>query len=359
MQTSPRALPTRVALKFLMLIALLGSLSSSCATTRREPRLERHEFRAAKMGTEFRLVLYAEREEQATRAAGLAWGRIDELEACMSDYRDDSELSLLPARSAAEPDGGWVSVSEDLWHVLSAAQEFSLSSAGAFDITVGPQVRLWRRARRQERAPSAEAIARAARSVGYRELELDPERQQARVLVDGMRLDLGGIAKGYALDEALRVLREEGLDAALIDGGGDVLAGSAPPGRDAWQVRIQAGGSDLTLELEHAAVATSGDAYRFVELDGVRYSHIVDPRTGWALAQQATVSVVAASGMRADAAASAASVLGPREGSTWLESEPNLAGRFLWLENDELCTCETTGFERMMAADSELFERSP
>jgi thiamine biosynthesis lipoprotein len=340
----------------LLPVTLLAcALVSSCAQT----QLERYEFSAPKMGTEFRLVLYAASAEQAERAASRAFERVEELEDCMSDYRPQSELMQLSAHAGR---GDWVPLSEDLARVLAAAQAVSEASGGAFDVSVGPLVRLWRRARRQERAPGAEALENAMQAVGSEKLELSDEGRALRLLVPGMRLDLGGIAKGYALDQALVALEQEGVHSALVDGGGDVRVGAAPPGRAAWLVRLETPGEPLSLELVDAAVATSGDAYRFVELEGVRYSHIIDPRTGRALAQQATVSVIALDGMTADALASAASVLGPSEGLEWLRAEPRAEARWVWLENDALRSCETPGFERKMGtarAPSEVPTRSP
>jgi thiamine biosynthesis lipoprotein len=337
-----------------MLLLALATLASSCSGL--EPG--RYEFSEPKMGTEFRLVLYARSPEQAQRAARRAFERVEELEACMSDYRAESELMQLSSYAASDE---WAPVSEDLGRVLTASQAISESSSGAFDVTVGPLVRLWRRARRQERAPAPEAIDEALGAVGYRKLLLAESGRAVRLVAPGMRLDLGGIAKGYALDEALEALRAEGIEAALVDGGGDVRVGAAPPGRDAWRVRVDSGGEPLWIELVESAVATSGDAYRFVELEGVRYSHIIDPRSGRALAQQATASVIARDGMSADALASAASVLGPSEGLAWLRDVDGVEARWVWLENDLLRSCETPGLGRKMAAapgPSEISTRS-
>lgn len=343
-------------------LAALALLLGACAT----PALERHEFVANKMGTEFRLVLYARDETRAARAAELAFARIDELEMCLSDYSAESELSRLPARSWALGASRPVAVSADLWRVLVAAAEVSRSSEGAFDISVGPLVRLWRRARRQQRLPDAQRLERALATVGHEWIVLEeaprgrvPATHHARLAVEGMRLDLGGIAKGFALDQALAVLRAAGIECALVDGGGDVRVGRAPPGRDAWHVRIEAPGTALGLALVDSALATSGDAFQFFELEGVRYSHIIDPRTGQALTNGVTVSVIARDGMTADSVASAASVLGPQRGPEWVEGLAGAEARFVWLENAALRTCETTGFKRMMAAQQERTAAPP
>ena len=184
-------------------------------------------------------------------------------------------------------------------------------TGGAFDPTVGPFVRLWRRARRSHELPDAERVAAAARSVGAEHVELKGRR--ARLLVEGMRLDLGAIAKGYALDEALLVLRELGIDRALLDGGGDVLVGAPPPHASGWKIAVRPLGPDgpvWPMELDHQAVATSGDTSQFVVIGGERYSHLIDPRTGEALRGSRAATVIAPDGVTADALASAGCVMG-------------------------------------------------
>lgn len=302
----------------------------------------RHEFSAPVMGTEFRLVLYAVQADEAEAAAQAVWLRLEELNACLSDYDRESELALLPARSERE---GWVSVSEDLWCVLEHAREVSRSTQGAFDITVGPVVAHWRRARRREQLPEQRDLTAALSTVGYELLQLDPSTRSARARVPAMRLDLGGLAKGYALDEALETLREEGIDSALVDGGGDVRVGAAPPGRAGWRVELEGGG---VVELVHAAIATSGDTYQFAEIDGERRSHILDPQSGAALTGRRVVSVVAPTGLRADAAATAVSVLGAEAGLAWIGEQADLEGRVLWLEKGARRACESSGWGQMM-----------
>jgi len=298
---------------------LLFALALLVVPACRGAPLTRHEFAQGAMGTEFRLVLYAPDAAHARVAAEAAFARIAALDAALSDYRVESELSTFASSSDGPPPGPWVPLSPELFDVLAAGSAVSRASAGAFDVTVGPLVLLWRRARRQEQLPSAQALSEARARVGHEALELDPARRAGRLVRQGMRLDLGGIAKGYALDEARRVLAEHGLERVLIDGGGDLLAGAPPPGARGWRVgvagldsadpRLDRAGTEL--ELAHAALATSGDLERSFELEGQRFSHILDPRSGQALSERRLVSVQAPSGLEADAWATALSVLGP------------------------------------------------
>jgi FAD:protein FMN transferase len=262
------------------------------------------------MGTTARIVLYAGAPDQADTAANAAFARIASLDATLSDYRADSELSRL----TRAPPGTPVPVGDDLFTVLEAAQQMARRTHGAFDITVGPLSRLWRRARRQVALPSPEELAVARAKTGHRLLVLDPQRRTATIAASGMRLDAGGIAKGYAADEALATLRRAGVTRALVAVGGDLALGDRPPGANGWQVVLAglgageaAPGSPLTLH--GAGVSTSGDAEQWVEIDGHRYSHIVDPATGLGLTGRRSVSVVAADAMTSDMLATAVSVL--------------------------------------------------
>jgi thiamine biosynthesis lipoprotein len=296
--------------------------------------LTRHEFARAAMGTEFRLVFFAPDAARAAHAAEAAFARIAALDAALSDYSPESELVRLGELSDGACPTAWTELSPDLAAVLAEAEDVARASGGAFDVSVGSLVELWRRARRQEELPAPERLAAARASVGWRALELDRSRGAARLQLARMRLDLGGIAKGYALDAALAVLTRHGLERALIDGGGDLLAGAPPPGEAGWRVAI-AGldsadpGADRAaafVELAHAALATSGDLERSFELDGLRYSHILDPRSGRALTERRLVSVRAPTGMAADAWATALSVLGP-EGLALVAARPGFAAR--------------------------------
>jgi FAD:protein FMN transferase len=288
-------------------------LLTACALGRNAPG--RFEFRQRHMGVEARVVLYAPDEETAARAARSAFARIAVLDSLLSDYRVDSELNRLSAASGGPP----VSVSGELFFVLSRAQELARLSGGAFDVTIGPLVRLWREARRSGVLPSPEAREAAMARTGWRYLRLDSATRSARLLRPGMQLDLGGIAKGYAADEALAALRAEGVESALVELGGDIVAGAPPPGAVAWNVSVY-GSEPATprTRLARAAISTSGDTEQFVEIAGERYSHVVDPASGLGLRSRVLVTVVAPDGMTSDALSTALGVLGPEQGHALL-----------------------------------------
>jgi thiamine biosynthesis lipoprotein len=265
----------------------------------------RREFTEVHMGVPVRLVVHAASDSVARVAARAAYARVAGLEDKMSDYRVDSEVRRLERRG-----GGWTPVSPELFAVLARSHQVALLSDGAFDPTIGPIVALWRESRRTRRLPPGDVLAEARGRVGWRAIGLDSTHGAVRFLRPGVRLDLGGIAKGYILQEALAILRRHGAASALVEAGGDLVVGDPPPGLTGWRVTIA--GADTLLA--NVAVATSGGTEQFVEIGGERYSHVIDPRTGLGVRAGHVVTVLHSDGATADAAATALNVLG-REAS--------------------------------------------
>jgi thiamine biosynthesis lipoprotein len=279
------------------------------------------------MGTLARIVAYAPDATAAARAIGAAFRRIRDLESIFSDYQTDSELSRLCEQGGQ----GYIPVSADLFRILDQSQQLAVASGGAFDVSAGPVIRLWRRARRQRQLPDDARLMQSRALTGYAYLQLNPENQTTRLSKEGMRLDLGGIAKGYAADEAIQSLKESGISAALVALGGDVAVSDRPPGKLGWTVEIATPGLKNAPRLSplllcSSGVSTSGDAEQYVEIDGVRHSHIVDPRTGKALTGQRSVTVVAPTATLSDGLATAVCVMGPESGLALLDSMSGTAG---------------------------------
>lgn len=311
-------------------------LAGFCHLT--EPAPARYEFESKHMGTTFRIVLHAADEPTARKAADAAFARVKELDDCMSDYKQSSELTRVCKHFATEV-GDPVAVSNDLFHVLAKADELSRKSDGAFDVTVGPVVQLWRLARRTQELPDPKEFARAREKVGYTKVKLDPSRKTVQLTTPGMQLDLGGIAKGYAADEALKLLRDKfGITSALVAASGDIACGDPPPGKDAWVIDIAPiakSQKPRTLHLASAAVSTSGDLEQFVVINGVRYSHVLDPRTGLGLTGRRSVTVIAPNGITADSMTKAVSVLPPEQALKSVEDTPGAAAYIVTLDSNE------------------------
>ena len=297
---------------------------ASLAWAGAEPKLDRFEFTETQMGVPFKITLYAPDQTAANRAAQAAFARIAELNKVMSDYDPESELSKLSDCSPCRR-----RVSDDLWVVLEHSQKLAEQSRGAFDVTVGPYVRLWRRSRRLAELPTEKRLAEARAAVGYESLKLHAEDQSAELLLPKMKLDLGGIAMGYAVDEAIKVLKTQGVDRAMVDGSGDIAVGSPPPGKWAWRIGVapleKEAEPSRYIDLIDAAITTSGDAFQHIDIDGKRYSHIVDPKTGLGLTTRIGATVIARDCITADSVATAVCVLGPEEGLKFVEQIPGAA----------------------------------
>lgn len=275
--------------------------------------LEVFEYSQVHLGMKVRMRLFAPGSELADSAARAAFARIAALDGIMSDYRADSELRRLEDNGTV-----WTPVSPDLFAVMERAVAIARTTDGAFDPTIAPMVRLWREARRNRRLPESSDIEAARARVGWHRIELDPARRAIRLtpLQAGstVQLDLGGIAKGYILQDALRVLRSRGVARALVESGGDIVVGDAPPGRPGWRIDAPGANPGFTARaqrLTNAALASSGPSAQFLEIDGIRYSHVIDPRTGVGLTNGLTARVIAPDAATADALSTALTVAGP------------------------------------------------
>jgi thiamine biosynthesis lipoprotein len=329
---------------FVLLILFLCAPAARAA----EPELKRFSYTEPHMGTLFKVTLYAADEETANKASKAAFARVADLNRIMSDYDPSSELMQLCAKAGGDP----VKVSEELFFVLSKADEVSRKSDGAFDVTVGPVVRLWRQARKEKKMPDAEKLEQARALVGYKNVKLDEKNRTVQLLKADMRLDLGGIAKGYAADEILAVLKKHGITRALAAAGGDIAVSGPPPDAKGWKIEIAALGEDdaraaRTLILRDAGVSTSGDAEQYVEIDGKRYSHIVDPKTGIGLVGRMSATVVAKNGITADSHTKIIAVLGTEKGFPIIEATDGTSARFVRLTDKNTETKTSKNFPKL------------
>jgi FAD:protein FMN transferase len=295
--------------------------------------LKRYEYTEPHMGTVFHVQFYAESRDKADAAAKAMFTRVKHLNALFSDYQNDSELMQLCQKAGSGP----VKVSTELYEILQRSNEWSESSGGAFDASVGPLVQLWRKARRTRQLPSESAIKAAKELVDFRAIDLLPD-SKVDLKKPKMRLDLGGIAKGYAADEMQKTLKAHGITSACVAAGGDVCVSNRPPGKPGWVISIapleKTGKVTTQLLLENQAVSTSGDLEQYVEIDGVRYSHIVDTKTGLGLTTRMSCTVVATHGVDCDAADTAVCVMGHVKGMKMINQQPGMACVIVVKEND-------------------------
>ena len=270
----------------------------------------RYTYSMQKMGSPFNLVIYADTKQIADSAAQESFKLVDSINIVCSDYDSSAELYKLQFAAVGKP----IKVSSMLMELLCTSSQAYKDADGSFDITVGPLSRLWRNARKSQIFPTATAINEARKSIGFNKVQLDSSAQTITFLQPNMQLDMGAIAKGYAADKVLALLKSFGITNALVDAGGDMVAFGMPPQKKGWTIGINVPGQqekllERKLVLSNKAVATSGDAFQFMLHEGIKYGHIIDPRTGYGVTFQRNVTVVAPTATTADWLATACSIL--------------------------------------------------
>ena len=325
----------------------LAVLLGACRSVPPEEPLQRYEFAHPAMGTLFTITLYAPDSASAEAAARAAFKRVEALEDILSDYQADSELNRL----RDQPYGRPVPVSAELFDVLQRAQRTAELTDGAFDPTIGPYVRLWRFARKRHVLPTPQEIAEARAAVGWQKLQLDPGAHTVTLLVPNMRLDVGSIGKGYAADQVLRLLKARGIDRALVAASGDIAVGNPPPGKRGWKIAIAPFGGATNsppriVLLRNAGISTSGDTEQFIVIDGVRYSHIVDPATGLGLTRRIQATVIGPDATTTDCLDTAVSLLGVQRGLALIESWPGTSALIVTEEDGQTHTFTSRRFPK-------------
>jgi FAD:protein FMN transferase len=257
------------------------------------------------------MLAYGDASQDLPRAVNEALDEVDRIDRLMSHYKPDSPLSRLNREAAQGP----AAVPAELFDFLAECLRHSRESEGAFDITVGPLMKAWGFFRGEGRMPTAAELAEARARVGHQHVLLDREARTIRFTRPGVELDLGGIAKGYAVDRAVAVLQRRGVRRALVNACGSTIHGlGAPPGETAWRVTLQdpldSRKTASAIRLHNQALSVSGSSEKFFQLGGVRYSHIMDPRTGWPVQGVLSVAVITRNGTDGDALDNVFYVLG-------------------------------------------------
>jgi thiamine biosynthesis lipoprotein len=301
-----------VSLRTVPLLALLWLAAEPSA-------LSHYEATRLSMACVYAIEVYGRDAAALPRITDDAFDEVDRIDRLMSHYKPESPLSRVNREAAQHP----VVVDAELFDFLATSMRYNHESGGAFDITVGPLMKAWGFFRGEGRMPSDADLDAARRHVGSRHVTLNPIDKTIAFDEDGVELDLGGIAKGYAVDRAVSLLRQRGIAAALVSSGGSTIYGfGAPPGRAGWNVSIQ---DPLdrrrfaqTVTLKDRALSIAGTSEKFFEADGVRYSHIMDPRTGRPVQGVLTVAVLAPTGTAGDALDDALFVMGVEPSRSYL-----------------------------------------
>jgi len=300
------------------------------------------------MGTDVTVSVVLADPDRADSAMATAFAPIDAVNQRMSTYIPDSELMQMNRTAHEVP----VPISRDLHRALAASDAISKLTDGAFDVTCGPIIDLWRSAGRAGRVPTAAEREAVLKRCGHAKMHVDAEAGTVRFDMAGMKVNLGAVAKGYAVDQAVKALREAGYENALVEAGGDLMAAGAAPGGRPWRVGVQDPRDPdhptliATIAVRDRAVVTSGNYRRFTEIGGTRYSHIVDPRTAMPVDALPSVTVIAADATTADALATAVSVLGLERGMNLIESRPETECLLVTIDADRLVLHRSSGFAR-------------
>lgn len=309
--TLPRQI-RRVACALALLLPSFQAAASAQSPDKSPAEVSGFELTFPAMGTILSFQAFSDDETRVERVFGEARREVQRLVEILSDYGAETETVLL---SRPEKVGQWQTVSPELWEVLEVCDRWHDLTDGAFDASVGQLSVLWRKARKSKTLPSRQAIDQALEHCGWQHVHLDRAGHRVKLDIEGLKLDFGALGKGYIIDKAYQRLAAGGLPMALVRAGGDLRCGAAPPGKAGWPIEIArlAGDDDEEnpprLSLANAAISSSGDLYQFLEIDGQRRSHVLDPRTGMGVLGPRLVTVIAANSTEADAADTALCVM--------------------------------------------------
>ena len=315
--------------------ALLAAVALQFGAARATPRLERLESSTPAMGSEFRIACYAPTRKTAAGAITVAFDEVHRVDAFLSHYRPESELSRINERAAREE----VRLSAEMADLLATCLRYAAASEGAFDIAVGALVKAWGFYKGDGGMPNGWTLWWAKRNSGFRHLQLDPANRTVRFLRSGLLLDPGGIGKGYAVDRAVEALREYGIERALVSSGTSSIYAMGEPldGAGGWTLDLRGPGESdaaaATVKLKNEALSTSGSYEKFFESGGKRYGHILDPRTGRPASGVTAVSVIAPRTIDTEAWSTALFV----NGAAWAREHPIPGARVFLCEEGGAC----------------------
>lgn len=312
---------TRICLLMLIIITFL----SGCAACKK-PQLAAYEKTFFVMDTVVSVQIYTDSAAKAKLVFAQVSARMEALEGILSAHLPESDVAKLARAAGIEP----VTVNPATLAVVAESLDFAERTSGAFDITLAPVLRLYNFAPGKEQKPTLVQLEEVLPLVGWQKIELDREAGRVFLTEQGMKIDLGGVAKGYIIDRCLDVLRENGIDFGLTNAGGDIGLLAEKPDGSPWRVGIKnpenPGNNFAIIEVRQGALATSGDYERFFIESGKRYHHIIDPRTGLPAETVRSVTILAGSAQLADLLSTAVFVMGPEQGLSFIEELPDIEG---------------------------------
>ena len=305
-------------------------------------QLKRFQFAENKMGSPFNLIFYHHDSTEAVAIAKECFLIVDSLNNIFSDYSSTSAVGRLAQQTTFES----IKVSGELFSMILQSKEAWKKSGKTFDITIGALTQLWRKAKSEKRFSSSTEVMKAKQLTGFENLIIYESSKTISFKKPGIRLDFGGIVPGYAAQRVIDFLKSNHISMALADASGDIAMSDAPPGKNGWSISINLPEEEnefwaKKLELKNCAVATSGDVYRFTSYNGKKYSHIIDPRTGYGVTSQRNVTVIARDGATADWLATACSILPIKKALALAKKES--AALFIATIKDEKIVIYKTG----------------
>ena len=309
-------------------------------------QLKRFTFSEHKMGSSFTIIFYHTDSTEANTIAGQCFTYVDSLNNIFSDYSSASEVGKLASLSVLRNQ----EVSPELFELIQISKHAWRRSNKSFDITIGALTQLWRKVKAEKRFPSREEINSAKAQTGFQFVRYDIFTKEISTSKEGIRFDFGGIIPGYIAQKLIEFLKTKNINSALIDASGDIVVGDPPPGKVGWSIAINLPGSDgdfwnRQLVLKNLAVSTSGDLYRYILHDGKKYSHIIDPQTGYGVTSQRNVTVISKKGDHADWLATACSIL-PIKKALRLVRKENASAFIATLENEKIIVYKSKNFDR-------------
>lgn len=309
-------------------------------------QLKRFQFTENKMGSTFSLIFYCDDSIKASALSKECFAIVDSMNNIFSDYAATSEVGRLTSIPIIKNQ----TVSDELFEMIRFSKSAWLRSGKTFDVTIGALTQLWRKAKKENRFPSKDEINNAKGSTGFKYVYYDTFTKEITFKKRGMQLDFGGIVPGHVAQKVLDHLKSKNINNALVDASGDIVVSDPPPGKDGWTIAINLPESsdetwDKKLELSNFAVSTSGDVYRYTIHNGKKYSHIINPKTGYGVTSQRNVTVISKYGRDADWLATACSIL-PIKKALKLAEKEHAAVFIATIEKEKIVTYRSKDFDK-------------